>query len=382
MRSLLLSLSLPLTLVTTATSQQMRYRDAMFQVDARYDFAFHWATNRHTRRVDQLELDLYQPAGDPASLRPAVVVVHGGAFQTGDKSDFGTQRLAMDLASRGFVTVSINYRLGRQDRGAELADIADATEDFREAVRWLRRNAWWLDVDPERIAGVGNSAGGIVCCQAGYVANGDDGGDVSADVQAIVELWGYLTDLDALDAGEVPVHIVHGTADTAVPFRFSELLEQRAIAMGVPVELQPIPGAGHEPWADYFADFHGQTVGFLYEYLDLGRLAGLEVIADSPLPRQATVQSFGIATDGWVLLVGSRGADLPLEPWGILRLAPASILTLPLRTLTGPSRLASDTLTLDLPPDVTVTTATWQAFHLRADGAPRLLTNHVDTTFR
>ena len=376
-----LSLLVALPLSSTAAAQQMRYRDATFAVDARHDLVYRWATNRHTRQIEQLELDLYQPAGDPASLRAAVVVVHGGGFQAGSKNDAGPQRIAIDLASRGFVTVSIDYRLAPADRGAELGDVVDATEDFRAAVRWLRHNAWWLDIDVDRIGAIGNSAGGIICCQAAYVADGDDGDD--GNVQAIVELWGYLTDLDALDPGEAPVQIVHGTFDAAVPFVFGAILEQRAEAVGVPAELLPIPGAGHEPWQQYFDDFHEPAVGFLYEHLGLGRLAGLDVQADRPLPNHATVNSFGIAGDAWVLLVGQRGPDLRLDPWGVLRLAPGSLFALPARTLPpGPGRLVSDTLTLSLPPEVSGLSAAWQAVQLRPGVEPRLLTNVVDTDFR
>src|SRR5437764_13373091 len=83
------------------------------------------------RTVDgeQLGLDVYQPA-TKGQNRPAVVVVHGGGWTQGDKALFSQQ--SNQLAQRGFVAFSINYRL------APAHPYPAAVQDVEAAVAWVR----------------------------------------------------------------------------------------------------------------------------------------------------------------------------------------------------------------------------------------------------
>src|SRR6266536_2716994 len=105
------------------------------------------------RTVDgeQLGLDVYQPA-KKGKNRPAVVVVHGGGWTQGDKSLFAQQ--ANQLAERGFVAFSVNYRL------APAHPYPAAVDDVEAAVAWVRKHAREYGVDPTRIGALGGSAGG------------------------------------------------------------------------------------------------------------------------------------------------------------------------------------------------------------------------------
>ena len=105
------------------------------------------------RTVDgeQLALDVYQPA-NKGKDRPAVVVVHGGAWTIGDKSWFAQQ--SNQLAERGFVAFSINYRL------APAHPYPAAVQDVDAAVQWVRKHAKEYGVDAKRIGALGGSAGG------------------------------------------------------------------------------------------------------------------------------------------------------------------------------------------------------------------------------
>ena len=105
------------------------------------------------RTVDgeQLALDVYQPA-KKGKDRPAVVVVHGGAWTIGDKSWFAEQ--GNQLAERGFVAFSINYRL------APAHPYPAAVQDVDAAVEWVRKHAKEYGVDANRIGALGGSAGG------------------------------------------------------------------------------------------------------------------------------------------------------------------------------------------------------------------------------
>ncbi|HEY5313993.1 MAG TPA: SMP-30/gluconolactonase/LRE family protein [Pirellulales bacterium] len=86
------------------------------------------------------------------SIRPAIVVVHGGGWLNGDKSRF--RALALGLAARGYVTAAIEYRLAGE------AKFPAAIQDCNAAVRFLRANAARYQLDPDRIGAVGGSAGG------------------------------------------------------------------------------------------------------------------------------------------------------------------------------------------------------------------------------
>ena len=64
---------------------------------------------------------------------PAVVLIHGGGWRSGDKRDYADQ--CRELASRGFVAATINYRL------SQVAVWPAQLVDAQLAVRWLRGSA-------------------------------------------------------------------------------------------------------------------------------------------------------------------------------------------------------------------------------------------------
>lgn len=135
--------------------------------------------------------DIFVPQQATAeNVRPAVVVVHGGGWHSGDKTKF--RALAIALAKRGFVTASIEYRL------ADEAAFPAAIQDCHAAVRFLRANATRYNLDPKKIGAVGGSAGGHL---TGLMASGGRnqellgvGGhqDQSSGIQASVVMAGPL----------------------------------------------------------------------------------------------------------------------------------------------------------------------------------------------
>ena len=73
-----------------------------------------------TPAAEDLEMDIYMPAGDTATDRPVVIILHTGSFlpaiangqATGDKTDNATMEQCKRFAQKGYVAVAINYRLG------------------------------------------------------------------------------------------------------------------------------------------------------------------------------------------------------------------------------------------------------------------------------
>jgi len=98
-------------------------------------------------------LDLAMPENFGEQTRPALVIVHGGGWNAGDKRDRPYRSMLLDYALKGYVTISVNYRLTRE------APLPACIEDVKCAVRWLKAHAKEYRVDTSRIAAYGHSAG-------------------------------------------------------------------------------------------------------------------------------------------------------------------------------------------------------------------------------
>jgi acetyl esterase/lipase len=100
-----------------------------------------------------LSLDVYGPQG--SGPYPAVLLVHGGGWHGGDKSEFEAEGTKLALA--GFVAFVANYRLAPPD-GHWHAPAP--IQDLHAAVRWIRQNAATYHADPTLVGALGSSAGG------------------------------------------------------------------------------------------------------------------------------------------------------------------------------------------------------------------------------
>ncbi len=101
----------------------------------------------------------YPPAGVDSSTTPisslnlpAIMVIHGGAWRIGDKSQVGP--VALELAGQGYVTFAPNYSL------APAVEFPAPVLDLQACLRFMRSNASELGIDPTRIGAWGGSAGG------------------------------------------------------------------------------------------------------------------------------------------------------------------------------------------------------------------------------
>jgi acetyl esterase/lipase len=266
-------------------SAPLRYRDAIFdRVDTTTDLPYGAAPDVNAV-AETLRLDLFEPHGDPATARPAVVLVHGGAFSFGDKESPELVDLATYLGRRGFVSVSIDYRLlapagcvGPDDPTSLCVDAArGAQHDAQAAVRWLRANASTYRIDPNRIAMGGSSAGGIASLLAAF--RPDDPGTSgnpgpSSAIAGAISISGGLPGASTFtDPGDAPTLLFHGTADSILPYTWTVAAWQAARAAGVFSNLELLPDAGHVPYDAYRDLIRGQTANFLYHQLDLAHAA-------------------------------------------------------------------------------------------------------------
>ena len=247
-----------------------RYQDDVFTtVDVSRDIAYGSAVDR-SGKLQTLVLDLYEPAADTVSRRAAIVWIHGGGFVSGSKSTAQMADLAQRYARKGYLTVSIDYRLATPAQFAvePWPVMRDAMFDAKAAVRWLRANAGPLRVDDGRIAAGGGSAGAFTALHAAYVEEEGDSGNpgFSSQLGAVIDFWGGLHDVSELEAGEAPLIIIHGTLDQTVPFAYAQQLADRAQAIGVAYEFHPLVGSGHSAW-QFMDDFAAWITPFLYRHL-------------------------------------------------------------------------------------------------------------------
>ena len=137
-------------------------------------------------------LDVVRPSA-PGERRPALLQIHGGAWVIGDKREQG-QPLMTHLASRGWVSFAINYRLSPQ------ATFPDHIVDVKRAIRWIREHAAEYGADPDFICVTGGSAGGHLTALAAVSANdprfqpGFE--DVDTTLAAAVPFYGVYDFLD------------------------------------------------------------------------------------------------------------------------------------------------------------------------------------------
>ena len=141
---------------------------------------------------DKRTLDVYAPAG--AKDLPVVFWIHGGGWQTGDKSDVKLKpRAFMD---KGFVFVSTNYRL------LPAVDMGTLTRDVAKSFRWVEDHIAEFGGDPKRVLVGGHSAGAqlaaLICTDERYLKEEGVGFDVligcvpvdgdTYDIPAIIEV--------------------------------------------------------------------------------------------------------------------------------------------------------------------------------------------------
>lgn len=145
---------------------------------------------RTTPGGKKLRLDVYKPKRKGKMPQPAVLMVHGGGWRSGDRSHNNT--LARKLAARGYVCITADYSLSTQ------ALYPAAILDLKAAISWMRSRGNEYGIDTARIAILGFSAGGELAAFVG-ATNGnskfesrtpESGG--SSTVQAVIDIDGTL----------------------------------------------------------------------------------------------------------------------------------------------------------------------------------------------
>jgi len=232
----------------------------------------------------QLAMDVVAPAGLTAPT-PTVVLVHGGGFAFGSRSDM--DGAAASYARRGFVVATIDYRLDPQASSSDQRyfDAAfDAIDDGMEAVRWVKAHATTFHVDTGRIAVVGSSAGGAIALGIGMMDDLSPDGPLAAydtHIAAAVSTGASLTpaigtDLLTFEPTDAPSLLFHHLRDSVTGFTapYSYRTCDGLVAVGVPCRFITNPGTGHTVSVSADGPWWQSEIGpFLWAQLHLADVA-------------------------------------------------------------------------------------------------------------
>lgn len=239
--------------------------------------------NEWKQAVYPMKLHLMRPFTDMegADRHPLIVWIGGGAWKA--STPFRHIPCLSYFARNGYVVASIDYRVSGMDY------FPAQIQDVKAAVRYLRLHAAEYGIDPEKIAVMGDSAGGHLSALAGTSGDRETFGtpdypEVSCEVQAVVDLYGPSDFLQMPGADEPekgflwqmpeslllgghvagmrelaqkaspityinentpPFLLLHGTDDSVVSVKQSEILYEALVNGGVEADLYELEGANH-----------------------------------------------------------------------------------------------------------------------------------------
>lgn len=244
---------------------------------------------------DDLFLYIFNPEGhDPTKdKRPAIVFFFGGGWNGGSTGQF--EQHARYLASRGMVAITADYRVASRQKTSPKECVADG----KSAIRWVRKNASRLGIDPDRIAAGGGSAGGHVAATTGIIDGLDDSADdssISSKSNALAlfnpvydngpegygysrvkEYWKQISPFHNIDKKSPPNIVFLGTKDSLIPVSTGEKFKARMKEVGIKSELHLYKDQPHgffnegKGGTDIFLDTLRKTDAFLVE---IGYLEG------------------------------------------------------------------------------------------------------------
>jgi hypothetical protein len=250
-----------------------------------------------------LFLDLYLPSNDNIEKRPLILLIHGGAFYIGTRKCETATTLAKMFARMGYVTASIDYRMGFKLLASDVERSGyRAVQDAHAALRFLSYHSNEYKIDPSQVYVAGTSAGGVASLNVAFLDNNtrpksifgtkksedlgkieESGNSFSAPftIKAVGNMWGAVGDLNIInESKKIPVISFHGNADDIVPYDYdypfqkaylmnrlimnkmygSKPIHDKLNLYGTRNKLITLEGLKHEP--------HSEKSGEFNQYMD------------------------------------------------------------------------------------------------------------------
>ncbi|MGB2273593.1 MAG: alpha/beta hydrolase, partial [Flavicella sp.] len=216
------------------------------------------------KKIDTISLQLYvyKPTLFVTTKKyPCVVFFHGGGWNSGSYKAF--ERQSQYLASRGIIAISATYRLKKKHGTTPF----EAVKDAKSAIRYIRKNAQQLSIDPNKIAAGGGSAGGHLAAACGIIPGINETTDdmnISAVPTALILFnpvydnsqngYGYraisgrvneISPLHNIREGVPPTIVFFGTEDHTTPLESTIAFEEKMKDVGSRIELHLYEGQQH-----------------------------------------------------------------------------------------------------------------------------------------
>lgn len=263
-----------------------------------YGLADNWYNNKISQQLNSFDIAFPKAAYDDLSKRPFIALYHGGGFYAGDKTKL--ENFMIQMAQRGYVVATVNYRLGWDSGGADPAEclgdpasLVDAyyraAQDVNASMRYFIEHANEYGIDTAMIFMGGQSAG-VMAVMSNiflnqteidhlYPGESDKFGALNASTntldhtfsaKGIINMWGALPDTTYISADEkMPVIGFYGSKDNVVPFNSGPIQEcyspnqyftvygsvsiyNRMLHLGAPSVLHDNTFGAHEAYQDDF----------------------------------------------------------------------------------------------------------------------------------
>lgn len=238
------------------------------------------------------KMDVYLPADRTTTATKILILVHGGSWITGDKSDFSEYLPVFRQRLPDYALVNINYRLGRLP--ATNAFPAQE-EDVKAAFNFILSKADEYIFNKEKLAVLGASAGGHLAQLQCYkypnpevkvlvdMFGPTDLVDLYNSLTEPIEIFGFealmsgtpttnpslyqsSSPINFVSAQSPPTLIFHGGMDPLVPIAESIALKEKLQAAGVPVQMVTYPNEGHGWTGPNLQDSYNRIESFLKQY--------------------------------------------------------------------------------------------------------------------
>jgi acetyl esterase/lipase len=238
-------------------------------------------------------MDVYLPGGRTTTATKAIIMIHGGAWISGDKVDMNQFIPVIKSRLSEYAIFNINYRLAALP---STNTFPTQENDVKAAVNFILAKAGDYKFNTDKMVILGASSGGHLALLQAYkystpkfkavvdffgptdmvgMYNAYATGSINQlGIQLLMNgtpatnasLYQSSSPLNFVSSSSQPTLILHGTADPIVPIAQSTALKAKLETAGVYVKMVTYAGAGHGDWdAATFNDAYNQVISFLVD---------------------------------------------------------------------------------------------------------------------